>query len=47
MRLLYSWEYLQFFASYMRKWSYYDKIVLRTQHTRPYLFLAGMTLQWE
>ena len=47
MRLLYSWKYLQLFASFMRKWSYYDKIVLRTQHIQPYLFLTGASLKWK
>ncbi len=47
VRLLYSLEYLQLFASYIRKWSYYDKIVLRTQHVYPYRFLVGITLKWE
>ena len=47
MRLLYSWKNLKLFASYIRKWNYYDKVMLRTQHTYPYLFLAGITLKWE
>lgn len=44
IRLLYSWKNLQLFTSYVRKWNDYDKIMLRTQHIYPYLFLAGVTL---
>ncbi len=47
MRLLYSWKYLQLFASFARKWSYYDRIVLRTRHIQPYLFLTGAVLKWK
>ena len=46
IRLLYSWKNFQLMASYVRKWSHYDKIVLRTQHTYPYFFLVGASLKW-
>ena len=46
-RLLYSWKKLQVFASFMRKWSHYDKVVLRAQHIYPYLFVTGIALQWK
>ena len=32
-------------VSYIRKRNPYDKIILRTQHTYPYLFLAGAFLK--
>ena len=47
MRFLYSWKNLQLTVSYMRKWNSYDKIMLRTQHIYPYLFLAGISLHWK
>ena len=47
IRLLYSWKKLQMFASFMRKWSHYDKIVLRKENIYPYLFITGINLKWE
>lgn len=47
IRLLYSWEKLHIFSSFMRKWSHYDKVVLRTQYIYPYLFVTGIALKWK
>jgi len=47
IRLLYSWQKLQMVASFMRKWSHYDKIVLHTQNIYPYLFVTGVIFKLE